>query len=63
MKEFIDHRLRRQHPVELSQELQVIHSMNRAQRRTANGKLLIAEAKIKDLLSENERLKGERNEN
>jgi hypothetical protein len=49
----------RQHPDELSQELQVKHSMNRAQRRTANGKLLIAEAKIKDLIAENKRLKGE----
>lgn len=46
-------------PVELTQEHHVKHSLNRAQRRTANGKLLIAEAKIKDLIAENKRLKGE----
>lgn len=49
-------------PVELTQEHQVKHSLNRAQRRTVAGKLLIAEAKIKDLIAENKRLKGELNE-
>lgn len=46
-------------PVELTEEHQVKHALNRAQRRTVAGKLLLAEAKIKDLLAENKLLKGE----